>query len=94
MPLTPRSRLYEQKLEKTRKRYESRNAFASNRASKAREVAAKTMPIISTRPAGARGVQPYGGEPGAVATAIKDSVYEPVKSVAQILNEAGLSQDF
>jgi hypothetical protein len=37
MPLTPRSRVYEEKLANTRKKYESRNAFASERARKATE---------------------------------------------------------
>ena len=37
MPLTPTSRLYEKKLERTRKKYESRNAFATERGRKARE---------------------------------------------------------
>jgi hypothetical protein len=37
MPLTPRSRVYEQKLERTRKKYESRNAFATERGRKANE---------------------------------------------------------
>ena len=38
MPLTPNSRLYEQKLEKARKRYESRHAFSTERARKAAEM--------------------------------------------------------
>lgn len=37
MPLTPNSRVYEQKLERTKKKYESRNAFATERGRKARE---------------------------------------------------------
>lgn len=38
MPLTPNSRLYEQKLEQSRKRYESRHAFATERARKAQSL--------------------------------------------------------
>ena len=37
MPLTPNSRIYEQKLERSRKKYESRNAFATQRSKKAKE---------------------------------------------------------
>ena len=37
MPLTPQSRVYEDKLARTRKKYESRNAFANERSKKAQE---------------------------------------------------------
>jgi hypothetical protein len=44
MPLTPQSRIYEQKLERSRKKYESRNAFATERSKKAKEEAFSTPP--------------------------------------------------
>lgn len=37
MPLTPQSRVYEDKLARNRKKYESRNAFATERGKKAKE---------------------------------------------------------
>lgn len=55
MPLTPNSRVYEQKLERTRKKYESRNAFATERSRKAREES-----FSSPAPKPFRG----GGHPG------------------------------
>lgn len=44
MPLTPRSRVYEEKLANTRKKYESRNAFATERSRKATEQFSRPVP--------------------------------------------------
>lgn len=49
MPLTPQSRIYEQKLERSRKKYESRNAFATERSKKAKEEAFSTAPPKTAR---------------------------------------------
>ena len=57
MPLTPQSRVYEDKLARNRKKYESRNAFATERGKKAREQSFSTpsseKPMINANLRGA-----------------------------------------
>ena len=91
MPLTPNSRLYEQKLEKARKRYESRHAFSTERARKAAEMRFSTPapkapsgwqldPRVSTK-------REYKFNKDA-GNFMAQSIIEPTKSIAQILNES------
>jgi hypothetical protein len=49
MPLTPQSRVYEDKLARNRKKYESRNAFANERSKKAQEQFSSAAPKESLR---------------------------------------------
>lgn len=49
MPLTPQSRVYEDKLARTRKKYESRNAFANERSKKAQEQFSSPAPKESLK---------------------------------------------
>ena len=90
MPLTPQSRMYEEKLARTRKKYESRNAFASERSRKAVEKRAEFSspptkkwddPRVSTN-------RTYSFNKGA-GDFMAQAIIEPIKSTTQILNEGG-----
>jgi len=82
MPLTPRSRVYEEKLANTRKKYESRNAFASERARKATEsfsAPSAKQPVIN---AGLRGANFMRG--GLAVEGVKTLLdWDTLKSAAQ-----------
>jgi len=79
MPLTPRSRVYEDKLARTRKKYESRNAFASERSRKAQEQDSMPASGINANLRGANFMQEGGA--GKAVEAYLD--WDTLKSAAQ-----------
>ena len=82
MPLTPQSRVYEDKLARTRKKYESRNAFANERSKKAQEQFSSPAFKPGGRPGTVTTPNPVSGN-GLIESAKFLSDWDTLKSAAK-----------